>query len=81
MKRLNKDEVKAIKKELENNVAKYIFTDYRPKNFTKLSPQEQIIKNTQEFQTFLYSNGLGGNSATRVSQLTFSLPAYLNVKV
>jgi len=82
MKRLTKDEVKEIKQEIVDNANKYTFTDFSKTNFSqqKLSVGEQILKNTQDFQSFLYSNGIDGRSVKRISQLDFSSPSYLDIK-
>jgi len=82
MQKLSKDEVKKIKQELVDNANKYTFTDFSQQNFSsrKLSPGEQILKNTQDFQKFLYSNGIDGKSVTRVSQLDFTRPSFLDIK-
>jgi len=83
MKRLTGDEVKKIKQQIVDNANRYTFKDFSKNSFNtkKLLPGEQILKNTEDFQKFLYSNGIDGNSVKRVSQLNFTAPSYLDVKV
>jgi hypothetical protein len=80
--KLSDDEVKQIKQEIADNAKKYAFTDFSQTNGStkELSVGEKILKNSQEFQKFLYDNGLDGSSVKRVSQLDFSLPSYLDIK-
>ncbi len=82
MQKLSKDEVKKIRQEIVDNANRYTFTDFSLHDFSKqkLSAGEQILKNTQDFQKFLYSKGINGSSVKRISELNFSLPSYLNIK-
>jgi len=82
MHKLSKDEVKKIRQALVDNANKYTFTNFSTSSFSKekLSAGEQIAKNTQDFQKFLYSNGIDGKSVKRVSELNFFLPSYLDIK-
>jgi len=83
MHRLSGDEVKKIKQQIVDNANKYTFTNFT--KFTKadkdLSSGERIQKNLQEFQKFLYSNGIDGKKVKRISELNFIKPAFLDVKV
>jgi len=83
MHRLSKDEVKKIKQQIVDNANRYTFTNFA--KFTKakkdLSVGEKIQQNLQEFQKFLYSNGIDGRSVKRISELSFTKPAFLDVKV
>jgi len=84
MQKLSKDEVKKIKQEIVDNANKYTFTDFSKNSFSsskKLSAGEQILKNTEDFQKFLYTNGIDGSSVKRISELKFTLPSYLDIKV
>ncbi|MBA1433625.1 MAG: hypothetical protein FAF04_08600, partial [Epsilonproteobacteria bacterium] len=47
----------------------------------KLSVGELVLKNTQDFQKFLYTNGIDGNSVKRISELNFTQPSFLDIKV
>ena len=82
MKRLSHDEVKKIKQEITDNINKYTFTDFSQNNFSnkKLSGGELILKNTQDFQKFLYTNGIDGKSVKRISELNFSQASFLDIK-
>jgi len=81
MKKLSADEVKQIKQELTDNQNKYTFTDFSTDFSTKkLSSGEQIFKNSQDFQKFLYSNGIDGVSVKRISELNFTTPSFLDIK-
>ncbi len=82
MKRLSSDEVKEIKQQLVDNANKYTFTDFLKNSFhfQKLSPGEQILKNTEDFQKFLYTNGIDGKYVKRVSELNFSEASFLDIK-
>ena len=79
--KLSHDEVKKIKREIVENVNRYTFTDFVAKNISwhKLSPSEKIFKNMQDFQNFLYNNRLIGKNSTKISQFTFSKPAFLDM--
>ena len=82
MKRLSHDEVKKIKQEITDNINKYTFTDFSQNNFSnkKLSGGELILKNTQDFQKFLYTNGIDGKSVKRISELNFTQASFLDIK-
>jgi len=83
MKKLSPEEVKAIKQEVVDNANKYTFTDFSAENNfgkEKLSVGEQILKNTEDFQQFLYDNGIDGKSVKRVSELRFEEPSFLDIK-
>ncbi|MEO1937857.1 MAG: hypothetical protein ABGW85_04390 [Sulfurimonas sp.] len=82
MKRLNSDEVKKIKQAVVDNANKYTFRDFSMKDYSnkELSAGEQILKNSQDFQKFLYTNGIDGRSVRRISELTFDTPSFLNIK-
>ncbi|WP_457745586.1 hypothetical protein [Sulfurimonas sp.] len=82
LKKLTNDEVKEIKQAIVDNANKYTFTNFSKNDFSspKLSVGEQIQKNTQDFQKFLYSNGIDGRSVKRISELNFSTPNYLDIK-
>ncbi len=82
MKRLSSDEVKELKQAVVDNANKYVFTDFSLKDYSKkeLSSGEQILKNSQDFQKFLYDNGIDGRSVRRISELTFDTPSFLNIK-
>ena len=82
MQKLSKDEVKQIKQEIVDNANKYTFTDFSQNNFSskKLSPGEQILKNSQDFQKMLYENGIDGVSVKRISELNFTSASFLDVK-
>jgi len=82
MQRLSSDEVKKIKQEIVDNSNKYTFTNFASNDFSnkKLSPGELILKNTQDFQKFLYTNGIDGNSVKRISELNFTQPSFLDIK-
>lgn len=84
MKKLSHDDVKKIKQEIVDNANKYTFTNFAKNDFSvnkKLSSGELILKNNMEFQKFLYSKGIDGISATRVSDLQFNKPSFLDTKV
>jgi arsenate reductase-like glutaredoxin family protein len=80
--KLSDDEVKQIKKEIKDNANKYTFTDFSKTDFStkELSVGEQILKKSEDFQKFLYDNGIDGGSVKRISQLDFSTPSYLDIK-
>ena len=82
MKRLSHDEVKKIKQEITDNINKYTFTDFSQNNFSnkKLSGGELILKNTQDFQKFLYTNGIDGKYVKRISELNFTQASFLDIK-
>ena len=83
MKKLSSDEVKQIKQEITDNTNKYTFTDFSSKNnfsSKELSIGEKILQNSQEFQSFLYSNGIDGVSVKRISELNFTSPSFLDLK-
>ena len=82
MKRLSHDEVKKIKQEITDNINKYTFKDFSQNNFAnkKLSAGELILKNTQDFQKFLYTNGIDGKYVKRISELNFTQASFLDIK-
>ena len=82
MQKLSKNDVKKIKQEIADSRNRYTFTDFS-KNYgdKKLSIGMQIQQNSEDFQRFLYSNGIDGVSVKRVSQLTFVKSSYLDVKI
>ena len=82
MKRLSHDEVKKIKQEITDNLNKYTFKDFSQNNFSnkKLSAGELILKNTQDFQKFLYTNGIDGKYVKRISELNFTQASFLDIK-
>jgi len=82
MKKLSHDEVKKIKQEIRDNINKYTFKDFSQHNFPtkKLSAGELVLKNTQDFQKFLYSNGIDGKYVKRISELNFTQAAFLDIK-
>jgi hypothetical protein len=82
MQKLSKNDVKKIKQEIADSRNRYTFTDFS-KNYgdKKLPIGMQIQQNSEDFQRFLYSNGIDGVSVKRVSQLTFVKPSYLDVKI
>jgi len=82
MKPLSSDEAKELKQAVVDNANKYTFTDFSNKDYSKkeLSSGEQILKNSQDFQKFLYDNGIDGRSVRRISELTFDTPSFLNIK-
>jgi Mn-containing catalase len=80
--KLSKDEVKQIKQEIADNVNKYTFTDFSQKSYSTKESYwgEKTFQNSQDFQKFLYTNGIDGSSVKRISQLDFSTPSYLDIK-
>ena len=82
MKPLSSDEAKELKQAVVDNANKYTFTDFSLKDYAnqELSSSEQILKNSQDFQKFLYDNGIDGRSVRRISELTFETPSFLNIK-
>jgi hypothetical protein len=82
MKPLSSDEVKELKQAVVDNANKYVFTDFSLKDYSKkeFSSGEQILKNSQDFQKFLYDSGIDGRSVRRISELTFDTPSFLNIK-
>jgi len=80
--KLSKDEVKQLKDVIDENINKYTFTDFSTTNVSnqELSNGEKILKNSQEFQNFLYKNGIDGVSVKRISELNFTAPSFLDVK-
>jgi hypothetical protein len=80
--KLSKDEVKQIKQEIADNVNKYTFTDFSKKSYSTKESYwgEKTFQNSQDFQKFLYTNGIDGSSVKRVSQLTFEKPSFLDIK-
>jgi hypothetical protein len=80
--KISKDELKKIKQELFENKNRYTFrsTSSIDNLHTKLSGWQQILKNSEDFQKFLYSNGIDGTNVKRVSELTFNPPAFLDIK-
>ncbi len=83
MHKLSGDEVKKIKQQIVDNANKYTFTDFSKfKNEDEnLSVGEKIQKSIQEFQEFLYSNGIDGKSVKRVSELNLTQASFFDVKV
>ena len=83
MHRLSSDEVKKIKQQIVDEAGKYTFKEFS--SFTQdsgdLSGDDRIQKNLQDFQKFLYNSGIDGKSVKRISELSFSKPAFLDVKV
>jgi len=80
-KKLSADEVKEIKQKITDNANRYTFTNfYKDPSSKKLSAGELILKNTQEFQKFLYSNGIDGVSVKRISELNFPSASFLDIK-
>jgi len=82
MQKLSSDEVKELKQEIKANQNKYTFTDFTQSDLStkKLSNGELILKNSQDFQKFLYENGIDGTSVKRISELNFTSPEFLDVK-
>ena len=82
MKRLSNDEVKQIKEEIAKSEEKFTFSAFSNESISKnkLSGGELVAKNSQDFQKFLYSQGIDGVNVKRVSELTFSQPSFLDIK-
>jgi len=82
MQKLSKDDVKKIKQEIVDNANKYTFTDFSKTDFStqKLSAGEKVLQNSQDFQKFLYSNGIDGVHVRRISELNFTSPSFLDIK-
>ena len=83
MQRLTKDEVKEIKQAIVDNANKYTFTNFSKFKFASkdISVGQKIQNNIEDFQKFLYANGIDGKSVTKVSQLTFTNSSFLDIKV
>ena len=83
MHKLSGDEVKKIKQQIVDNASKYTFTDFSKFESAdeNLLAGEKIQKNIQEFQEFLYSNGIDGKNIKRVSELNLTQASFLDVKV
>jgi hypothetical protein len=79
---LDKDEVKELKQAIVDNANRYTFKSFTQEQplYQNLSSSEKIMKNTEDFQKFLYENGIDGKSVRRISELTFDTPSFLNIK-
>ena len=79
---LDKDEVKELKQAIVDNANRYTFKNFTQEQplYQNLSSSEKIMKNTEDFQKFLYENGIDGKSVRRISELTFDTPSFLNIK-
>jgi hypothetical protein len=79
---LTKDEFKSLKEAVELNANKYTFKDFAYDNAPdkKLFGSELALKNSQDFQKFLYDNGIDGVHVRRISELDFGIPTFFDTK-